>query len=533
MTNLNHLYNKEVAETFFDVNYFVDKKLGFQVIENGVILPHKDVFVNGTWTWGSGGIVDNNGTFVKGSSAKSDVGKAYVPQQPIQYRNETVVYLGLFYHVWGHVITDNIRRLWFLKSADFKSEFKDCPLVYVHWEEKPLEKQQNFKRLLEILEINFENLQAIEQPTRFDKIILPDESLLVDKNYKFTIEYQETVEQVRHFSLKNRLTIPDKKIYYLHGMRNQVGEERLAEYFNSKGYEIVRPEKLTLDEQLNLLINCKSFASTIGSTSHNAIFLRDAVEAIFIPRFINRFTGYQGMINQIHSLNTCYIDSTMSIFATWTDFSLYIISKQLKDFFGDKFDGYDKEDFRAFLEYVKMSMSKGTGINSGVKKAYGATLKDFMEQLKHHEDLISSCNMPPRWEQFQPTLTYQTHIHTKGWEAWQFEEQISGFTEDKLDIQAIKVNFPNHKIYYSVYYSDAEGWSEEVKNGEQAGTTGKGKSIYGIRIRLDESGSKQLDILYRVHKFDGEWTAWAKNGEVIYSNGVKLNVIQIKLEPKT
>ena len=65
-----------------------------------------------------------------------------------------------------------------------------------------------------------------------------------------------------------------------------------------------------------------------------------------------------------------------------------------------------------------------------------------------------------------------------------------------------------------------------------AGTTGKSKSITGIKIRLDETGAKNFDILYRVHKFDGKWTSWAKNGEELLSAGVKLNSIQIKLQPK-
>lgn len=33
-------------------------------------------------------------------------------------------------------------------------------------------------------------------------------------------------------------------------------------------------------------------------------------------------------------------------------------------------------------------------------------------------------------------------------------------------------------------------------------------------------------------KFDDTWTDWAKNGEALYSGGIKLNAIQIKLEPK-
>ena len=64
-----------------------------------------------------------------------------------------------------------------------------------------------------------------------------------------------------------------------------------------------------------------------------------------------------------------------------------------------------------------------------------------------------------------------------------------------------------------------------------AGVTGKGKSIFGIRIRLDEIGEKKYDIIYRVHKFDGTWSDWAQNGAGIISDQ-KLNSLQIKLNSK-
>lgn len=131
------------------------------------------------------------------------------------------------------------------------------------------------------------------------------------------------------------------------------------------------------------------------------------------------------------------------------------------------------------------------------------------------------------------TLSYQTHVGGKGWGSWINENQISDPLDQKRDIQAIKIQFPEHKVYYSVYYNEKEGWSKEILSPEMAGTTGKSKSIYGIRIRLDEADTKIFDILYRVHKYDDTWTPWAKNYEAIYSQGQKINAIQIKLEPKT
>ena len=384
---------------------------------------------------------------------------------------------------------------------------------------------------MEILVLDVERLHSVDQPTQFKGIILPDRSFSHALK-GFTEEYRRTINHVRDFALRNQTPTSNEKIYYFHG-RRQIGEERIAEYFKSKGYEIIRPEKLTFDEQLNILINCKSFAATVGSASHNSVFLPDNSEVILINRLANGFYFFQRAIDQVHEQNLHYVDSTLSIFYTRNGPFFYMLSKQLKDFFSDEFSKYDEADFKNFLQYIKNSLEKGLTVKTGSKNYYAKILADFIDQLKQHEDLIKAFNMPPHWETFQLPLTYQTHVAKKGWDSWKYEEQISNDIEQQRQIEAIKINSPTHKVYYSVYYNDKEDWSAEVTNSEQAGTTGKSKAIYGIKIRLDEAGAKEFNILYRVHKFDGTWTDWAKNGEAIYSHGQKLNAVQIKLETKT
>lgn len=341
---LHYLYEKDTAKNFFGKNYFSNRELGFQVIEHGTILPHKDVYVDGKWTWGKGGIVDGAGNYIDNSFVHSGFGgKPYPLPKSIQKSNETVIYLGLFYPVWGHAITDNVRRVWFLTSEIFRNEFKNCPIVYVPWEIPAEPADTNFMRFLEILGVDVERLRKIDTPTRFDKIIMPADSFNCFV-FGFTKEYRKLIERVRNFALKNRTPTSVKKIYYFHGLR-QIGEERLAEYFKSKGYEIIRPEKLTLDEQLNILINADNFAAPLGSTSHNTVFMRDDTEAIFIRRFIN-FNKYQAALNQIHPMIARYIDSSLSLFGGPYRNYCYIVSKQLRKFFGDKCDTYAEEDFK-------------------------------------------------------------------------------------------------------------------------------------------------------------------------------------------
>lgn len=388
MTNLDYLYKPAAAKDIYNKNHFVDRKLHFRIIERGTILPHKHIWINGKWTWGFGGVVDVRNNFIESSFVTNDMGAAYTPTEEIQHSPATVVYLGLFCPIWGHCLTDNIRRLWFLKSDVFAEYFKDCPLVYIPWcGTVALEHQKNFKRLLEILEIDVERFQPIYHPTQFENIILPDESFFPSEVQKsFTNEYRETIDRVKNFALKNLTPTSSKKIYFHYGV-NQVGEERLAEYFKAKGYMPVSPERLTFDEQLNLLTNAESFASTLGSCAHNSLFLRAGTETILIPRAANRWTDYQATIDQLNNLNAIYIDSALSLFEHGNTSYCFIISRQLKKFFGDRFDGYDEDDFKAFLEYVKICMNNGFRINKHAEKYYDEVLQEFLLQLSRREDL--------------------------------------------------------------------------------------------------------------------------------------------------
>lgn len=391
MTNLDYLCNPSAAKKHFDRNCFVDKQLGFKVVERGAIVPFVPVVENGRRILEFGGVVDGNGRFIQSSVGRFGANDLYTPTEKIDYVPATVIYLGLFYPIWGHFITEGLRYFWFLSSETFKRSFKDCPLVYVPYEKKwYLERMKNFRQPAELLGADMNNLVPLDRPVRFENVIMPDESFFTAETGRcFTAEYRETIERLKDFALKNRTPVSSKKIYYFYG-RNQIGEERLAEYFHAKGYAIVQPEKLSLDEQLNLLINAESFASTLGSCAHNSVFLRGGTEAIFIPRAANRFTDYQQTIDQVAGLNANYVDSSLSIFETFNGPYCFIISPQLKKFFGDAFDGYAEDDFKTFLTYIKTYAGRGFELNTQALPYYMPIYRDFAAQISRREDLLQA-----------------------------------------------------------------------------------------------------------------------------------------------
>ena len=403
MINYDGLYKKDYYGEKLSENHFSEKNLGFQVIKDGIILPYKPL----EDTVGLGGIVDADGKFIERSFIHMGVGNSYAPEKKVKYCPKTVIYLGMLVHVWGHCLTDNLKRVWFLKSNFFKENFKNCQIVYVKAGDGII---PSFAKLLEILEIKVDKLVEVDKPTKFKKIILPDESFFLDKgsvtNYDcaiegsrnnfngndsafFTQEYIQTIEQIRNFAQKNFSPLPQKKFFFYYG-GNQTGEGRLADYFSEKGYEFIEPEKFPIEEQLNILANCENFASVIGSISHNILFLKNHSQAVLIPRRAAFLNIYQQAINQVHDLEIFYIDSAFSIFARSQSGTFsYILSEQLRKFFGDEItEKFSKEDFYHFLMYSKFAKENNWSINPQDDKYFSDLILDFMNSLKNNSNFL-------------------------------------------------------------------------------------------------------------------------------------------------
>ncbi len=100
MVNYDGLYRSEIYKEAFSSNPFSDKQLNFKVYENGTILPHRSVTVNGNWTRGVGGIVDSEGNWIKESFVLSEQGLgAYTPEEKVPHFDTTVVYLTMYFPV--------------------------------------------------------------------------------------------------------------------------------------------------------------------------------------------------------------------------------------------------------------------------------------------------------------------------------------------------------------------------------------------------------------------------------------------------
>ena len=336
--NYDFLYDKEFYRDNLYRNPFTRKTLSYRILHDCSVI-HASLEIDS-------GIFTRAGEFIKGSChvRHSEEGiEASYPQSSFS-GNDTVIYIGELIRTWGHFLTDSMRLLWFLRSREYAEKFSECPLVYIphHGFDQAREDCKNQMKLLDILGVKTSMMRPVNDKHEYSTIILPDACLFrsEDMIFHFTQEYIDLADCIRDYAISRAKPSGAEKIYFSYSRYksdSSIGEDKLEKYFEDKGYKVLYPEEYSLDEQLNFLVNCRSFASTIGSCSHNSIFLRDDTEVILIPRTI-RLTFYQLALDYVHRLNVVYIDSSFSIFNSKILYEgpfLYYISENLRIYFHD------------------------------------------------------------------------------------------------------------------------------------------------------------------------------------------------------
>ena len=133
-------------------------------------------------------------------------------------------------------------------------------------------------------------------------------------------------------------------------------------------------------------------------------------------------------------------------------------------------------------------------------------------------------------------VAYSTHVQSYGWQADKFNGMTSGTTGLGKRLEAIKIKVSGAYDLGVTYQTHVQtlGWGNWVDDGALSGTTGQAKRLEAIRIKLTGNDADKFDVYYRVHAQTFGWLGWAKNGETAGTSGFakRLEAIQIYVVPK-
>lgn len=286
----------------------------------------------------SGGVVDGSGSFVDSSALHEDAydGSYEYSENSVERKDRTAVFLGTWIGIYGHAITDNIKKLWFLFTEDYKNLGPDTDLIYCYLGEEDL--PVYIKEILFALGIAADSLKRVQKVTEYKNVIVPDNSFILSDGKRFyTAAFKSTVFKI----IDNApvLTEYPEKIYLSRTKSSSFrdyGEGQLAEVFAQHGFKIVTPEKHPFLEQVAMFSHCKCLVATEGSIAHNAAFCRQGAELVIL-RKSNYINAYQSALDAMNSLNVSYIDAhhTVNVSEPWVGPFFLWQTKYLNEYFGD------------------------------------------------------------------------------------------------------------------------------------------------------------------------------------------------------
>ena len=307
---LNEESRREMAQ-HIDVDHKIGGSLSYCTVLAGTILPEKHI--QGKML---GGVLDAERNYVELSAFHEGLGGGY-DFDTVNRRKERVIYIGVLYGMWGHLLTDGLKKLWFLKhSTGIQLLEQGYRVVYITKGNKPLPAYCN--DVFSLAGFDMRNWECISDVESFEEVIIPENSIVVEgKERKYSSEYADILETMKQNVLNENDTSMDSadRIYFTRSQlksRREVGEKRIEREFEKKGYKIIAPEQCSVKQQIYYMLNCSRFATTEGSCSHNSMFGNKGTEVLII-RKADYVNSYQIMINELAGLNVTYIDANRTI----------------------------------------------------------------------------------------------------------------------------------------------------------------------------------------------------------------------------
>lgn len=298
-----------LAKKKFSKSYLKSGSLSCQFYSNALILPSK---VDEKKY--SGCVQHQDGSVIKNTTVHERCRDSYFVQETsADLSNEKVIFIGNFLGVWGHCITDNLKKLWFLKTEQCSQLLSNgWKCVYVTYSDDDV--SPNFRHIVECLGLDFSKFKRVTCATKFSEVCVPDNSIVWENDNRYF--YSQYTELINSLKLKCSDLNGFDKIYLsrsrFSNYRKEIGEKNVERAFARQGYKIIYPEQYSFEDQLALMQSAKEIVVTEGSCAHNVVFCNSGTKVVILQKS-NYFNEYQLFINELAGLQVVYVNAHHSV----------------------------------------------------------------------------------------------------------------------------------------------------------------------------------------------------------------------------
>lgn len=329
-----------------------DSRLEAPVYEDGIILPlrrRKDVKVADAAYMG--GACEADGTFAGGHARAmrdpnlSCLMSYAVHEESLAKSDESVIFCGIIYKHFGHQLVDTVSRLWYLLGRNLGG-MKIAFVMQPGAETSDNPTRPAWRTMLRLLGVAEEDVLIVREPTRFKKVVVPEEALRIrmDANTASADVFRAVRDAVTPGTAR--------KVFLSRGRfwkQDCVNEEFLVEFYGRRGFEVVYPETLSFEEQISIMAGAHEIASTLGTMSHLAtLFSPDDARLTYFVRGPNAMEG-QLLLDKLCGKRPAYVDATRNLLPTshTSDAFLFGPTRYFRAYLDDAGEPYDEAELEA------------------------------------------------------------------------------------------------------------------------------------------------------------------------------------------
>jgi len=346
-----------------DRNRKVKEHCSVHMFSDVYILPGAGILEEGLF----GEVVDHMGTVIQGVNSHTVYPLKQTARLPDIYANiDKCIFFGSTPTGWGHYITDGLSKLWYLNTDQCKNYIEQgyqCVMVGVYG--NPNLVPDSFASLISLLGVDPNSIRFVDGVTKVHEIIIPESSIFIGEHGRqYTQEYESTIQTIIDSVPEKKLPKKFEKLYlsrrHFKNKHSEFGEKHIEKAFKRVGFNVVYPEELSVDTQINLYRQATHIVSTEGSISHNMIFCSKGSK-VDILRKAFYTNDYQYMINNVRNLDVTYVDVHLTVFSTdqpnMGPFYIYI-NDNVVQYFKDRYKVVIKNNFNAitFANYIRICM---------------------------------------------------------------------------------------------------------------------------------------------------------------------------------
>lgn len=283
---------------------YTTNSLEIKTYEKAYILPRE------------GGVFDSDGVFVKRTSKRRFGTSEWAVNSmltdsmcsEVEYKDETVLFIGFIRMHYGHFLVDCCGRMWALE--EFIKNNATYKIVYISYEDKIADFALKF---FEEIGVEKNRLEYVNRSVQYRKVLVPELSFLpmISMNSNYWVKGFDIVIS----SCKEKCSVNElPKLIYLSQSQYKVGrrygENVIEKLFKYNGYEILYPERIPLEKQVVLYNSADVLVCTNGTLAHNGIWMRENQKLVILDRFCEEIENpHQGYINDVRNLHVTEINA--------------------------------------------------------------------------------------------------------------------------------------------------------------------------------------------------------------------------------